>query len=57
MELEYEPSAEDFNTRVAWRLDVLRTCLRTEPLRTCVYDGVQEPRDSAVSGLQLISIL
>ena len=54
MELEIEPSAQDFHTRVATRLDVLRTCLRTEPLRTCVYDGVQEPRDSAVSYAKLI---
>ena len=52
--LEYEPSADDFNTRVVWKLDVLRTCLRTQPLRTCVYDGVQESRDSSVSSLQLM---
>ncbi|XP_070195975.1 uncharacterized protein [Littorina saxatilis] len=48
VKLDFKPSAEDFNTRVMKRLDVLRTCLRSEPMRTCVYDGVQEAANKAV---------
>nr|KAG5703418.1 hypothetical protein BaRGS_022467 [Batillaria attramentaria] len=38
----YEPLYPDFRLRTLKQLDILRVCLRTEPLRTCLYDGVVE---------------
>ncbi|XP_076449099.1 carbohydrate sulfotransferase 15-like [Babylonia areolata] len=43
-----EASPEDFHSRVTYSLDVLRTCLSTQPLRSCVYDGVHDDSDTAV---------
>ncbi|XP_025076262.1 carbohydrate sulfotransferase 15-like isoform X2 [Pomacea canaliculata] len=42
----FEASSSEFHQIVERCLEVLKTCLKREPVRSCVYDGAEETTDS-----------